>query len=104
MDMESLIASTKALSWDDPTSQITSLSSEIEPNACLPLVGHVISLKTQNNQSVYAALSKAWEFAVPFSFAVLGPNKFLFKLSKPEHLSRIIKQVTGNVNGFLIIL
>jgi hypothetical protein len=104
MDMESLIASTKALSWDDPTSQIASLSSEIVSDACLPLVGHVISLKTQNNQSVYVALAKAWEFAVPFSFAVLGPNKFLFKLSKPEHLSRIIKQVTWNVNGFLIIL
>jgi hypothetical protein len=104
MDMESLIASTKALSWEDPTSQITSLSSKTEPDTCLPLVGHVISLKTQNNQSVFAALSKAWVFAVPFSFAVLGPNKYLFKLSKPEHQSRIIKQVTWNVNGFLIIL
>jgi hypothetical protein len=53
---------------------------------------------------VFAALSKAWEFVVPFSFAVLGPNKYLFKLTKPEHLARIQKQVTWNVNGFLIIL
>jgi hypothetical protein len=59
MDMESLIARTKALSWDDPFSQIASLSTETTPDACLPLVGHVISLKTQNNQFVYAALSKA---------------------------------------------
>ena len=51
-----------------------------------------------------AALTKAWEFVVPFSFAVLGPNKFLFKLSKPKHSTKILKQVTWNVNGFLIIL
>ena len=104
MDMESLIARTQALSWDDPSSQIASLSIETVSNACLPLVGHVIFLKTQNNQSVYATLSKAWEFAVPFSFSVLGPNKFIFKQVKPEHLARIIKQVIWNVNGFLIIL
>jgi hypothetical protein len=104
MDIESLIARTSALSWDDPSSQIESLSKETSLDECLPLVGHVISHKTHNNQSVLAALSKAWEFAVPFSFAVLGPNKFLFKFSKPEHLSRIHKQVTWNVNGFLIIL
>lgn len=68
------------------------------------MVGHVISQKTHNNQYVFAALSKAWEFAVPFSFAVLGPNKFLFKLTKQEHLARIQKQVSWNVNGTLIIL
>ena len=104
MDIESLIARTEALSWDDPLSQIALLSAETITDACLPLVGHVISLKTHNNQSVYAALSEAWEFATPFSFAVLGPNKILFKLSNPEHLIRIQKQVTWNVNGFLIIL
>jgi hypothetical protein len=91
MDIESLIARTEALSWDDPSSQIESLSAEVVSIECLPLVGHVIFHKTHNNQSVYAALSKAWEFAVPFSFAVLGPNKFLFKLSKPDHLARIQK-------------
>jgi hypothetical protein len=68
------------------------------------LVGHVISQRTHNNQSVFAALSKAWEFAVPFSFTVLGPNKFLFKLTKQEHLLRIQKQATWNVNGSVIIL
>jgi hypothetical protein len=104
MDIDSLIAQTEALSWDDPSSQIANLSAETAQDECLPLVGHVISQKTHNNQSVFAALSKAWEFAVPFSFAVLGPNKYLFKLSKPEHLERIQKQVTWNVNGFLIIL
>jgi hypothetical protein len=100
MDIESLIARTEALSWDDPSSQIESLSNETISDECLPLVGHVISYKTHNNQSVFAALSKAWEFAALFSFAVLGPNKFLFKFSKPDHLTKIHKQVTWNVNGF----
>jgi hypothetical protein len=104
MDINSLIAQTAALSWEDPSSQIESLSSENTSDECLPLAGHVISQRTHNNQSVYAALSKAWEFAVPFSFAVLGPNKFLFKFSKKEHLLRIQKQVTWNVNGYLLIL
>jgi hypothetical protein len=104
MDINSLIAQTEALSWDDPSSQIESLTSESPAADCLPLVGQVISQKTQNNQSVFAALSKAWEFAVPFSFAVLGPNKFLIKLSKQAFLNRIQKHVTWNVNGYLIIL
>jgi hypothetical protein len=65
---------------------------------------HISEKKKHNNQFVFTALSKAWEFVVPFSFAVLGPNKFLFKLSKSEHLARIQKQVTWNVNGPLIIL
>ena len=89
MDIENLIARAEALSWDDPSSQITSLSAETFTDACLHLVGHVISHKTHHNQFVYSALSKAWEFAIPFSFDVLGPNKFLFKLSKPVHLARI---------------
>jgi hypothetical protein len=104
MDINSLIAQTEALSWDDPSSQIESLTSESPTTDCLPLVGQVISQRTQNNQSVFAALSKAWEFAVPFSFAVLGPNKFLIKLSKQAFLNRIQKHVTWNVNGYLIIL
>jgi hypothetical protein len=104
MDINSLIAQIEALSWEDPTSQIESLSSKNTFDDCLPLVGHVISQKTHNNQSVYVALSKAWEFAVPFSFAVLGPNKFLFKFSKKEHLLRIQKQVTWNVIGYLLIM
>jgi hypothetical protein len=103
-DIERLIARIEALSWDDPSSHIESLSAKTVSDECLPLVGHVISHKTHNNQSVYVALSKTWEFAVPFSFTVLGPNKFLFKLSKLDHQARIQKQVTWNVNGFLIIL
>jgi hypothetical protein len=68
------------------------------------LVGHVISQKTHNNQFVFATVSKAWEFAIPFSFVVLGSNKFLSKLSKQDHLLKIQKQVTWNANGLLIIL
>ena len=79
MDIDSLIAQTEALSWDDPSSQIDNRTITIVQDECLPLVGHVISQKTHNNQSVYAALSKAWELAVPFSFVGLGLNKFLFK-------------------------
>jgi hypothetical protein len=60
----------------------------------LPLIGHIISQKTHNNQSVNAALIKAWDFAVPFSFAVLGPNKFLFKFSKQARIDKIHMMVT----------
>jgi hypothetical protein len=104
MDINSLIAQTEALSWDDPSTQIDSLTTKTIKDESLPLVGHIISHKTHKNQSVFAALSKAWEFVVPFSFAVLGPNKFMFKLSKSEHITRIQKQVTWNVNGSLTIL
>jgi hypothetical protein len=38
--------------------------------------------------------------AFPFSFAVIGPNKF----SKQEHIDKIRKQVTWNVNGCLLTL
>jgi phage I-like protein len=79
MDIDSLIAQTEALCWDDPSSQIENLTAETAQDECLPLVGYVISQKTHNNQSVYAALSKAWEFVVPFSFAVLGPKKIPFQ-------------------------
>jgi hypothetical protein len=41
---------------------------------------------------------------VPFSFAAIGPNKFLFKFSKQDHLDRIHKQTTWNVNGYLLSL
>ena len=40
-------------------------------------------------------------FAIPFSFVVLGPNLFLFKFSKKEHASKILKNV-WNVNGYLL--
>jgi hypothetical protein len=71
----------------------------------LPLVEQLnISQKTNNNQSVHAALNKAWDFALPFSFAAIGPNKFLFKFTKQEHLDRIQKQTTWNVNEFLLSL
>jgi hypothetical protein len=49
VDIESLIARTEALSLEDPSSQIESLLAEIVSDECLPLVGHVISHKTQNN-------------------------------------------------------
>jgi hypothetical protein len=69
----------------------------------LPLVGHAISQKTQNNQSVNVGLIKALFFASPFFFVVLSPNIFLFKFSKKEHITSILKQI-WNVNGFLITL
>ena len=49
------------------------------------------------------ALTKAWFFAKPFSFAILGPNTFLFKFSEKEHISKILSQV-WNVNGCLLAL
>jgi hypothetical protein len=67
------------------------------------LVGQVISQKTQNNQSMNAALTKAWFFAIPFSFAVLGPNLFMFKFTEKEHITKILKNV-WNVNGFLMAI
>jgi hypothetical protein len=48
-------------------------------------------------------LTKAWFFANPFSFAVLGPNVFLFKFIDKEHISRILNKV-WNVNGFLLTI
>jgi hypothetical protein len=41
---------------------------------------------------------------MPFSFAVIGPNKFLFKFSKQDQQDRILKHTTRNVNGFLLSL
>jgi hypothetical protein len=76
----------------------------ISSSECLPLVGQLISQKTNNNQTVHATLNKAWDFALPFSFAVIGPNKFLFNFSKQEHLDRIQNQTTWNVNGYLLSL
>lgn len=104
MDLESLISQTEALSWEDPSTQIETIQINSTNDECLPLIGHLISQKTHNNQSVNATLNKAWEFAVPFSFAALGPNKFLFKFNKQEHIDRIHKQPTWNVNGSLLSL
>jgi hypothetical protein len=104
LDLNSLIDQTEALSWDDPSSQLETQTNNPLQSNCLPLVGQLISQRTHNNQSVNAALKKAWEFAVPFSFTVLGPNKYLLKLSKEEHIEKIFKQVTWNVNGSLLVL
>jgi hypothetical protein len=103
MDIAALIAQTEALSWDDPSKQIETVSTNTS-GASLPLVGQLISQKTNNNQTVHAALDKAWVFALPFSFAVIGPNRFLFKFSKQEHLDRILNQTAWNVNGYLLSL
>jgi hypothetical protein len=97
--VDALIAQMEALSWEDPSSQLESLPSIPVIEECLPLYGHVISQKPHNNQSVNAALIKAWDFAVPFSFAILGPNKFLFKFSKQAHIEKVLKLVTWNVSG-----
>jgi hypothetical protein len=102
-DIESLIAQTTALSWEDPSSQLETLPQEQVSSELLPLVGQIISQKTQNIQTVNVALSKAWFFANPFSFAVLGPNVFLFKFTEKDHITRILKKV-WNVNGFLLAI
>jgi hypothetical protein len=91
-DIESFIAQTAVLTWEDPSSQLESIPHELVSTELLPLVGRVISQKTQNNQFVNAALTKAWFFATPFSFAVLGPNLFVFKFSKKGHATRILKK------------
>ena len=98
-DIDSLIAQTAALTWEDPSFQLESIPLGLGSTELLPLVGKVISQKIQNNQSVNAALSKSWFFAIPF--AILGPNLFLFKFSKQEHVSRIPNNV-WNVNGYLL--
>ena len=97
-DIESFIAQTAVLTWEDPSSQLESIPHELVSTELLPLVGRVISQKTQNNQFVNAALTKAWSFANPFSFAILGQNTFLFKFSENEHIPKILSQV-WNVNG-----
>jgi hypothetical protein len=104
MDLEALISQTADLSWEDPSSLLETIIPNPAAEECLPLVGILISQKIHNNQSVNAALIKAWDFAVPFSFAPLGPNRFLFKFSKKEHLARIQKFSTWNVNGSLLTL
>jgi hypothetical protein len=102
-DLDSLIAQTTYLTWEDPSSQLETLTPELVNEAFLPLVGQIISQKAQNNQTVNVALTKTWFFATPFSFAILGPNTFLFKFSEKEHITKILKQV-WNANGFLIAL
>jgi hypothetical protein len=99
MDIEQLISQTAALSWENPSSQIETTPIQSTSTECLPLIGLLISQKINNNQSVQAALNKAWDFAVPFSFAAIGPNKFLFRFSKQDQLDRILKNSTWNVNG-----
>jgi hypothetical protein len=103
-DLEALIAQTEALSWEDPSSQLDTLAPNMITKEALPLVGHIISQKILNNQTVCATLTKSWSFAVPFSFifAALGPSLYLFKFSKLKHITRILDQVTWNVNGSLL--
>jgi hypothetical protein len=98
-----LIVQAATLSWEDPSSQLETLPQEQVTSEMLPLVGQIISQKTQNNQTVNVALTKAWSFANPFSFAILGQNTFLFKFSENEHISKILSQV-WNVNGCLLAL
>jgi hypothetical protein len=100
-DIDSLIAQTAALTWEDPFSQLETIPQELVTSKLLPLVGRVISQKTQNNQSVNATLTKAWFFAIPFYFVVFRPNLFLFKFTKKERTTRILKGV-WNINGFLM--
>ena len=102
--MEALIALTEALSWEDPSYQIETIPPAAVINESFPLIVHFTSQKIHNNQSVNATLIKAWDFAIPFSFSVIGPNKFILKFSKQEHIDKIHKQVTWNVIGCLLTL
>jgi hypothetical protein len=102
-DIETLIAQTAALSWEDSSSQLETLPQELVTSELLPLVGQIISQKIQNNQTMNAALAKAWFFANPFSFTVLGPNLFLFKFIEKDHITRILNNV-WNMNGFLFAI
>lgn len=52
---------------------------------------------------VKAALNKAWEFVVPFSFVVLGPNKVMFKFMNQDHIAKSFNLATWNVGGFLLV-
>jgi hypothetical protein len=100
MDLDTLIAQTVALSWDDPAS----LTSEDQPISNLGLFGFSITPKLQNINMVKDALKKAWSFAIPFRTVAYARNKFIFTFTKPDHVSRILQQVTWNVNGSLLIL
>ena len=104
VDLEALIEQTEALSWEDPSSQLETLTPAMITEEAPPLVSHIISQKTLNNHLVYAALTKSWPFAITFSFSTPSPNLFLFKFSKLEHITRILDQVTWNVNGSLLAL
>jgi hypothetical protein len=84
MYIELLISQTKALSWENPSTQIETTPKQPPSNECLPLIGLLISQKTNNNQSIQVALNKAWDFAGPFSFTAIGPNKFLFRFSRQD--------------------
>ena len=102
--MEAFIALIEALSWEDPSSQLETIPTTTVQSTSLPLIVHIISQRTQNNQAVNADLIKAWEFANPFSFAVISPNNFLLKFRKQEHIDKIYKQITWNVGGYLLTL
>ena len=91
-DIDALITQTAALTWEDPSSQLETLPKDLVKPNLLPLLRQVISQTTQNNQSVNAALTKVWFFAIPFSFAVLGPNTFLFKFTDKDTFPEYLKK------------
>jgi hypothetical protein len=80
-DMDSLISQTATLTWEGPSSQLEFVPLEQDSSALLPLVGRVVSQKTQNNQSVNAALTKAWFFVTPLILNnVWNVNGFLLSI------------------------
>jgi hypothetical protein len=68
VDLEALIAQTEALSWEDPSSQLETLTPDMKFEEAPPLVGHIISQKTLSNHLVYAALNKILAFCYPILF------------------------------------
>jgi hypothetical protein len=104
MDLETLISQTSALSWDDPSPSLASLPPETAIDNTLALVGFSIAQKHQTLKIVREALNKAWSFAIPFSIQVHARNKYLFVFKHPNHIRKILSQVTWNINGSLLIL
>jgi hypothetical protein len=104
IDLATLIAQTEALSWNDPSSQLTTLSDENQPEDILALVGFVVNPKPCITKLVFDALKKSWPFASPFFLEAQAKNIYLLTFSHPSHITKILKQVTWNINGSLLVL
>ena len=66
MDINSLIAQTETLSWDDPFTQIDSLIAETVKDESLPLVGHIIFIKHTTTNQFLQPFPKLGSLMSPF--------------------------------------
>jgi hypothetical protein len=101
--LQALIKSTDALDLDSPL-LATITDSPLHHHGAFSLLGQLLSPKPINSQSVKDTLQHAWKFALPLSFAVVGHHKYLFGISKPEHVQSILDQGPWNVRGSLLLL